>query len=230
MTSAPAEVVLDGWACHRLIASRFPTTSLFDRVAAPEDLETVFAIEALTNPRVRQEVGDLSLVPPDERVAGPGATLVMAAFTHLNPLGSRFSDGQYGVYYAAESLETAVAEVGHHRAQFLARTQEAALEIDLRWIQAEVQTSLHELRGQRSHRKAVYDPDDYAPGQALGRRLRAAGSAGLVYDSVRRPEGQCVAVFKPRALQRARHRGHVGLHWDGQRITHWYGKSAPRSL
>ena len=31
----------------------------------------------------------------------------MAAFTHLNPEGSRFSDGSYGVYYAAHTLATA---------------------------------------------------------------------------------------------------------------------------
>lgn len=103
---------------HRLIASRFPTVGLYDQVAAPEDLDVVFAIEALTNPRVRQELGQLSLVPPADRAAGPGATLIMAAFTHLNPLGSRFSDGSWGVYYAAESLETAVAEVSHHRGHF----------------------------------------------------------------------------------------------------------------
>jgi hypothetical protein len=37
-------------------------------------------------------------------------------------------------------------------------------------------------------------------------------------------------VFKPRALGRARHRGFVGLHWDGQRISHWFRKGEPRLL
>ena len=106
--------------CHRLIASRYPTVGLYDEIARPQDLDVVFAIEALTNPRVRQALGALSLVPPADRVSGPGATLIMAAFTHLNPEGSRFSDGSYGVYYAADTLETAVAEVSHHRARFLA--------------------------------------------------------------------------------------------------------------
>ncbi len=36
--------------------------------------------------------------------------MVMAPFTHLNPKGSRFSDGSYGVYYAAKRLSTAIAE------------------------------------------------------------------------------------------------------------------------
>lgn len=216
--------------CHRLIASRFPTVGLFDAVAAPEDLDVVFAIEALTNPRLRQELGQLSLVAPADRVAGPGATLIMAAFTHLNPLGSRFSDGTWGVYYAAQALETAVAEVSHHRAAFLARTVEEAIDIDLRWIQADLMDTLHDLRGQGAAWPDAYDPLSYHASQALGRRLRAQGSAGIAYDSVRQRQGQCVAVFKPRTLRNARAAGHIGLHWDGRAITHWFEKGAPRVI
>jgi hypothetical protein len=216
--------------CHRLIATRFPTVGLYDQVAAPEDLDVVFAIEALTNPRIRQELGQLSLVPPADRVAGPGATLIMAAFTHLNPQGSRFSDGSWGVYYAAESLDTAVAEVSHHRGVFLARTAEEPIDIDLRWLQAELMDKLHDVRGQGAAMPAVYDPMRYGASQDLGRALRAHGSAGIVYDSVRRRQGQCVAVFKPKALSNARAAGHIGLHWDGHAISHWFEKGAPHVL
>jgi hypothetical protein len=216
--------------CHRLIASRFPTVGLYDQVAAPEDLDVVFAIEALTNPRVRQELGQLGLVPPADRVAGPGATLIMAAFTHLNPLGSRFSDGSWGVYYAAESLETAVAEVSHHRGAFLARTAEEAIDIDLRWIQADLMEKFHDIRGQAAEMPSVYDPDRYATSQDLGRALRSLGSPGIAYDSVRRPQGQCAAVFRPKALSNARAAGHIGLHWDGDAISHWYDKGEPRAI
>ncbi len=59
----------------------------------PDDLETIFELDALTNPRLRDEVGDIELVPPEDRICGPGTTAIMAAFTHLNPGGSRFSDG-----------------------------------------------------------------------------------------------------------------------------------------
>ena len=90
---------------YRLIPSRYPTVGLYDAIADPADLDVVFAIEALANPRIRDELGELTLVPREERLTGPGATPVMAAFTHLNPEGSRFSDGTYGVYYAAHSLE-----------------------------------------------------------------------------------------------------------------------------
>ncbi len=229
LPAVPSLGAVDWRPCHRLIATRYPTVGLYDQIAAPEDLEVVFAIEALTNPRVRQELGQLQLVPPAERVVGPGATLVMAAFTHLNPAGSRFSDGSWGVYYAADSLETAVAEVSHHRGAFLARTAEAPIDIDLRWILADLVADLHDLRGQAQALPAVMDPVHYGAGQALGRSLRALGSSGIAYNSVRRPQGQCAAVFKPRALANARATGHIGLHWDGRAISHWFKKGAPHA-
>lgn len=64
--------------------------SLFDKVANPADLDAVFEIEAMTNDRLRDEVGHIAMVALEDRVSGPGTTPIMAAFTHLNPDGSRF--------------------------------------------------------------------------------------------------------------------------------------------
>lgn len=221
---------IDWFPCYRLVPSRFPPVGLFDRVASPEDLEAVFAIESLTNDRLRDEVGEISLVPPEERIVGPGASPIMAAFTHLNPEGSRFSDGSYGVYYAGESLDTSIAEVAHHRALFLSRTGEAAMEIDLRSYTARVVGDFHDLRGHQEALPAVYARDSYAASQALGRSLRASGSSGLVYDSVRRTGGQCVAVFRPRLISDCSQSSHITFMWDGARIVSWYKKSELRNL
>jgi hypothetical protein len=215
---------------YRLIASRYPTVGLYDAIADAADLEVVFAIEALTNPRIRDELGQLQLVPPEERISGAGSTPIMAAFTHLNPEGSRFSDGSYGVYYAAHDLDTAIAEVSHHRALFLSRTAEPPIDIDLRLIVAPLDAKLHDLRGLRRSAPQLYDPVDYSAGRVLGRQLRDAGSWGVLYHSVRQHGGLCVGVLRPRALKPARESAHIALHWDGQRITHWYEKRAPNAV
>ncbi len=96
--------------CFRIVPSRFPPLGLFEAVTDPRDLEAVYQIEAMTNERLREEIGDISLVAPEERVSGPGTTPIMAAFTHLNPEGDRFTNGDYGVFYASLTVETAVAE------------------------------------------------------------------------------------------------------------------------
>ena len=200
---------------HRLVPSRFPPVGLFDRVADPADLEAVFALEALTNDRLREEVGDLSLVAPGERVSGPGSTAIMAAFTHLNPEGSRFSDGSFGVYYCARTLAAALAEVRHHREEFLRRTNEGPLRLELRLYLADLDARLVDVRRHPEYHR----PDDYAPSQALGSELRAGGADGVLYRSVRCRGELCAAVFRPVLLKRCRQSKHYAFHYDGRKIV-----------
>jgi hypothetical protein len=223
-------VELDWGATYRLVPSRFPPISLFERVADPANLEVVYAIEALTNPRLRQEVGEISLVPPAERMSGAGSSPIMAAFTHLNPAGSRFTNGSYGVYYAAKTLVTAVREVGYHQARFLNATHEPAISIDMRCYKAAVRQPMHDLRGMAEQLPEVYDPDDYAAAQAYGAKLRAAQSWGVAYDSVRDAGGECVGIFRPLALAPSVQGQHVTLQWNGEQIESWYVKSELHKL
>ena len=55
---------------------------MFEDIADPADWELIAAAEAKTNPRVRDEIGAIHLVPPERRVAGPGANWAMAPFCH----------------------------------------------------------------------------------------------------------------------------------------------------
>ena len=210
---------------YRLVPSRFPPVGLFDRVARPEDLEFVLAAEALTNDRLRDEAGDLQLVPPEERVSGPGTTPVMAAFTHVNREGSRFSDGTYGIYYAAHEMPTAIAETAFHRERFLARTAEPAGEIDMRSYLADIKTDLVDLRGYGRRKPDFMSPDSYAASQVFGRKQREAGAGGIVFDSVRRAGGLCVAIFRPRLVTAFRQGPHICFVWDGRHVTGWYEKT-----
>ena len=211
--------------CRRIVPSRFPPIQLFERVTVPADLEAIFELESLTNPRLRDEVGDICLVPEGDRISGPGTSVIMAAFTHLNPEGSRFSDGTYGVFYAANGLDTAIAETKHHRERFMRATAQPRMELDMRVYLVDLAGDLHDLRGQKRSNPLVYHDDRYAVGQNLARRLRDDGSNGIVYDSVRRDGGECAAVFLPRLLSSCRQERHLCYVWDGARIATVYEKS-----
>lgn len=210
--------------CYRIVPSRFPPVNLFEAVAGPADLEAVFAIEAMTNDRLREEAGDLSLVPCADQVSGPGSSAIMAAFTHLNPEGSRFSDGSFGVFYAGLTLATAVAETRHHRAQFMAATREPAQELDMRVYAVDLDAALHDIRGLSGVRPGFYDPERYAASQQLAAELRGAGADGIVYRSVRNEGGECAAVFRPRLLSNCRQERHLCYVWNGEAITTVYEK------
>jgi len=229
MKDTPNLVDLEWNPTYRLVPSCFPPTSLFDAVAEADELDAVFEFQALTNPRLRQELGQIHLVPAEDRVVGPGSTPLMAAFCHLNAAGSRFSDGSFGVYYGASTLEAAVAEVSFHRAEFYRHTRQLPIDLDMRSYVANVQKPLHCIRG--GGWEGMHAPDDYGSSQALARELKMKGAYGLVYNSVRSPGDQCVAVFRPPAIRVPVVQGaHVTLKWDGKNISGWYEKSSLKPL
>ncbi|MGP1664598.1 MAG: RES family NAD+ phosphorylase [Rhodanobacter sp.] len=215
---------------YRIVPSRFPTVGVYDRIADPADLDAVFAIEALTNPRLREEADALKLVPPAHRLSGPGSTPVMAAFTHLNPLGSRFSDGSWGVFYATRNVATAVEETVYHRQRFLAATAEPACDLEMRCYQTSVDSRLHDIRHGWA---AAHDAHNYIASVALARELRAIGSNGIIYDSVRHQGGECLAAFFPDVVTPCTQAQHLIYRWDGTRVaqvlevSEWRRRASP---
>ncbi len=219
---APAVGEVRWQPCYRVISSRFPPIALFERVAHAEDWDALYWLESLTNPRLRDEVGEIELVPAEDRVFGPGATVIMAAFTHLNPEGSRFADSTFGAFYAAASLETSIAETRFHREAFLRATHESPMELDMRTYLCDVSSSFHDIRGKREEMADLYDPDSYVASQKFARALKLAGSNGIAYESVRHAGGECLAVYRPRLIQNCRQGTHLRYIWDGERISQVY--------
>jgi RES domain len=229
VSATPPERRVRWPAAHRILPSRYPPIQLFERLTDdPGAWETLAEIESLTNPRLRDEIGEIRLVPVAERVSGPGASWVMASFTHLNPQGSRFSDGSYGVYYAARELATAVAETVHHLGRFYAATADPPHAEDVRVLSGRIDARFHDLRGDDPCWRPFLDPDDYAASRALGRRLRAAGSNGIVWPSVRRASGQCLGAFRPKAVGTPLQGRHLRYHWDGRRISRYFDYAEER--
>jgi hypothetical protein len=204
----------------RIIRSAFPPIDLFEDIADPADWPLLISAEQKSNPRIMAAVGNLDLVPAERRVGGSGASYLMAPFTHVSPSRpSRFSDGSYGVLYAGKLFETALFETIHHHGRFMARTGEApGWTSQFREIVLSVAADLHDLRGGHAEHDAVLDPDGYRAAQRDGASLRAGGSDGLVYPSVRHAGGECVALFYPDCAAQPVQGRHLDYHWDGERV------------
>jgi hypothetical protein len=215
---------LDWSPAYRVIPTRFPAVNLFDRVASPRDFDALYALEAMTNDRLRTELGELDLVPPDERCFGPGCGPIMAAFTHLNPGGSRFSDGSYGVFYCARDKQTAIAETRYHAGLFLAATNEAPLRQQMRLYTVQAHGEVVDLRGDRIAEAGLdprlLAPDDYGPGKTLGRAIRKAGAPGIAYPSVRDAAGECLAALRTTMLRDCHHAAYLEYNWNGEAIDY----------
>jgi hypothetical protein len=201
---------------YRIVSSRLPPVGVFDAIAVAADLDSVYRIEALTNPRLREQWGELANVSAARRISGPGTTPLMAPFTHVNPEGSRYSDGAFGVLYVAHEFDTAVEETIYHREQFLAATHESSIAVTMRTYVTGVHGLLHDIRGGW---RAEHDPASYVASRKLGATLREQGSNGIVYDSVRRRKGECSALFYPDLARPCVQGKHLIYRWDGKQIA-----------
>ena len=209
----------------RIIASRYPPVDLFERVSGGSSAisDALIALEQRTNKRVRDEIGEIALVPPERRVSGPGASYVMAPFTHVNPSGSRFADGSYGAYYAALEIETALAETIHHFERFARDSGDPPRSEDMRVLVGAFDAEVEDLTAEAAPRRArLLDPNDYSVSQGWARRLRDKGANGIFYPSVRRAGGACVVAFWPDVPAIPIQERHLQYHWDGKRVDRYF--------
>lgn len=181
---------------HRLIPSQFPPIGLFDTVARAADLEAVMELAGWTNDRLVVE--RMRRLPESEWVFGrPNASIVMAAFLHAAPGGSRFNGPELGAWYAAASVNTAIVEVAHHLRREAVARRLPELRRTFRSYTARLTGRYRDIRGRQSELPEVYASEDYAAGQRFGEALRASGADGILYDSVRHRGGINACAYRP---------------------------------
>ena len=201
----------------RIIRSVYPPIDLFEDLADPEDWPLLISAEQKTNPRLMETIGNIDLVPAARRVGGPGASYLMAPFTHVSiDRPSRFSRGRFGVLYVGREFQTALLETAYHHARFMANTNEpAGWTSQFREILLDIHADLHDLRGGDPAYAQALDHAEYHEGNTLGEQLHAASAEGLVYPSVRNPTGECVGLFYPDLASHVVQGGHFDYHWNG---------------
>lgn len=187
---------------YRLLHTKYPAIYVFEDVASPEAFDVLYELQKLTNPRLSAEVGNLNLLPREEWVLGiRGAHYAMAAFTHVNPDGSRFSNGDFGIYYLGDSQETALAEIVYHCQHYWQNVPELKFErFEYRCLETELGSAAFADITGLPDTHPWYHPTDYSEPQQLGARLRVDGVTGITYRSVRRPAGICWALLTPKPI------------------------------
>jgi len=116
--------------------------------------------------------------------------------------GSRFGTRrERGIWYGAESLETALAETAFYRLWFLADSaaELAPIETELTAFRVRVTAGRAvDLTAPPfdAYRERISSPTAFADPQRLGSEMRAAGVEAFRYASARHPGGVCVGVFR----------------------------------
>ena len=201
-----AEVLRDD--THRLIPSRYidRDESVLTRLTDdPDDLKALFALEGATNERLLGEAGLLPGITVRELVFGvPYSHVINAAFTHANPLGSRFNGPERGAWYAGFARRTSEVEVSYHRGKELQEIQwEEAESFSYVDFLGDFRGEFHDVRGDKRFANCL-DPVSYKASQRLASELLERGSAGIVYPSVRHKGWTCIACFRPALVNNVR--------------------------
>jgi hypothetical protein len=196
----------DRGGTHRLIPTKYGGEGVLETLSLPpEVLSDLSELDAATNERTIAERGGNSAIGPGELLYGvPEAHIVNAAH------GGRFHSPQRGAWYAGVELETSVAEVAFHKRHFL---DDARLTghygFDYQDFLADFSGQFHYLNSNESQAclRPGPIPQCYGASQTLANALLHAGSNGIVYPSVRRSSGTCIACFRPALVFHPR-RGH----------------------
>jgi hypothetical protein len=203
---------------HRLVPSRhLPRSESVLAALANDDghLQAIFELDIATNDRTLAEHRRLGGIGPEELVFGvPHASVINAAFCHPHPLGARFNGSDRGAWYAGFDLPTAQAEVAFHKSVQLAEIARFEDTVTYDDYLADFSASVHDLRRTRGF-KACLDPGSYVESQALAERLLDEGSLGVVYPSVRRAAGTCLACFRPALVGNVRRGTTYRFTWSG---------------
>lgn len=204
----------------RLVAAPPPDALLHALYGA--DAQVALAALVATDPLLQPQLGGVYLVQPADWPTHPGAGWILAPFVRSpgNANVSRFSDGSYGVWYGADTIRTAQAEVGYHLALYLSLT--AAIPSDLpRHMVEALPSAAHpfvDLRPKGAAPAGVLDAVSYAVSQPFGAACRRAQQWGFVWPSVRAAGGTCVGVLRPPALAEAWRAGACMARWTGNTV------------
>lgn len=183
---------------YRNIVSLRNSEDLFDDLSDnPEDWQSAITVELATKPA--------SFVSPKPIIHRPFEEAIWneaIGFPFREWTKSRYSDGSFGVWYGAATIETTVFETVHHwRHGFLedAGFLKPGISVERRVHLVRCDAALIDLRNAVAEFPMLIAPSDYTLTQQIGGRLHREGHPGLLSISARY-EGEVYAVLNAAVL------------------------------
>ena len=187
----------------RLVSTARLRPPVLERLVSAEDAAALAEIEGATSERLLAEQRGSEGFGRGEFVHGvPYANFVNAAFAYWKPREMNRFNSTRGAWYAALDVETCIREVAYHMTEFLMRSGQLTGVVDYAEMFASMAGEFVDLR--QAPRHPCLDPDPaagYPIGNAIADAARAQGLNGVIYPSVRRPGGTCIAALRPHAVQ-----------------------------
>ena len=208
--------VVDRDVARNIVAFREPQ-NVFDDLSERAD-------EWKVAEQVQDEVGlplHRSKTPIIDRPFEDANWLNAIQWPFKNHQQSRFSDGTFGVWYGSETIETTVYESAFH--WYSGLLSDAGFEREVVVSERKIysvtcEASLLDCRKAVRVFPELLHPSDYSYTQSVGARIHHEGHPGLIMQSVRRTDGENIAVFNPAVLTNPREIGHLTYKLDRDSI------------
>lgn len=182
----------------RNIVSLRVSEDLFDDLSGnPADWPSAINLELATKPRMFA-----SARPVIDRPFEEARWNDAICYPFRNWMKSRYSDGSFGVWYGADTVETSVHETVYHWRHGLladAGFLQPGVCIERKCYRVRCDAALVDLRPAIEAWPALVDAADYSLTWQVGARLHHEGHPGLVSRSAR-CEGAIYAVMNPAVL------------------------------
>lgn len=204
----------------RLVTTaRLRAPVLMPLVDSEDDLVLLGEIEGATSARLMAQERGISGLAANELVYDvPHAHFINACFAYAKPQQpNRFNGANRGAWYAALALETCLAEVGFHLTRALADAGDFNATVEYAEMFCSLAGDFVDLRQRPQHPSLGADiTTAYPLGNALAESARAEGLNGIIYPSVRHPDGTCLVALRPAAVQSVRQGDVYRMIWRGQ--------------
>ena len=186
------------WTPAVRVVPRFPPIEQLEQFDA--DLQAAVLAELSTvDPQI---IGNLRLLPAGSLPAGSGASRIITSYTFSRP--GRFNDETFAAFYGGDSLATAIAETVHHIVAPLRDSNAPAQTLPPRLVLHVDVVASGVIDARAARYPEIYDPNAYTESERFGTVVHERGHQGIVYRSVRRESGECVAIYDPAALSNCR--------------------------
>lgn len=195
------------WTTREVASNAAPLRhALWRAVEAQHVVATMALVDSVDEQHLLERLLDEGK-PPIPAAAAHLHWLLFTPFRYPPPLGgSRFrGPNDPGVFYGADAIRTACAELGYWRWRHLQDSPAlSAMPTKAQTVfQVKLDSGAVDLRAKpfARDRQRWTDAVDYAPCQAFGRTAREAKVGAIRYESVRDPKHDaCCAVLSPAAF------------------------------
>jgi RES domain-containing protein len=211
---------LSGVRTIRLIPSARHKPPVLEKLArAFGHREQLAALEGLTSGRLIGQQKGVPGISPEALASGYGYSYINAAFAYTRTQGNRFNPPEWGAWYSAFSINTALTEVSYHLTRALEATGSFDNVTQYIELKATFTAEFCDLRDILPKPLCLHSDCDiaYPEGQKLAAGLRESGGNGIVYPSARDPAGTCLVAFWPGLVQDFQQGANWKLEWKGSR-------------